>query len=431
MPLKHTVEEIILDNGIKGLLIDVPDATVVSYDINFRAGYDYADQSIQQVAHLLEHLSFGANENFATAEEYSQEFSKNGAGRGAVTTDRGMNYSADSAIMEWDRIMDLSKVAITRPRFEQKSLDAEKGNVREELVARADHYSRVLWQNIHRAMGSKRLMDPEKLATLDRVQLSDIQNYHQKTHTLNNMRFVIAGDLLKNKDVIIDKLKTWDLPIGERFPAVKISPTSSPMVHIYRKDLSNLTFSLTIVLPRVFTIAESVAMGALNHILTGTFHSRIYGRARSQGICYSMGSGYDTDISGVSEWSFYGRVGLDNADSLFKLIVEQLQKIINNDITTAELDAAKQYALGGHQMKGQTVGAIASWYLPEYFSREVIDPLDESPELIKATTIQGMVLLAKEFIEKGEWTLGGIGNISSEQLQSHYDLLSNLLKKMK
>ena len=59
MPLRHNVKEVELKNGAKGLIVDVPDASVFCYDFNFRAGNKYVkDPSIQQTAHLLEHLAF-------------------------------------------------------------------------------------------------------------------------------------------------------------------------------------------------------------------------------------------------------------------------------------------------------------------------------------------------------------------------------------
>ena len=41
--MKHTVEEIRLKNGARGLLIDVADATVMSFQFQFRAGSRYVD----------------------------------------------------------------------------------------------------------------------------------------------------------------------------------------------------------------------------------------------------------------------------------------------------------------------------------------------------------------------------------------------------
>ena len=36
--MKHIVTEITLKNGAKGLLVHIPDASVMTFDINFRAG---------------------------------------------------------------------------------------------------------------------------------------------------------------------------------------------------------------------------------------------------------------------------------------------------------------------------------------------------------------------------------------------------------
>lgn len=40
--MKHTVEEVRLKNGSRGLLIDIPGATVMSMQFQFRAGSRYA-----------------------------------------------------------------------------------------------------------------------------------------------------------------------------------------------------------------------------------------------------------------------------------------------------------------------------------------------------------------------------------------------------
>ena len=36
--MKHTVTELDLSNGAKGLFIHVPNASVMTFDVNFRAG---------------------------------------------------------------------------------------------------------------------------------------------------------------------------------------------------------------------------------------------------------------------------------------------------------------------------------------------------------------------------------------------------------
>jgi predicted Zn-dependent peptidase len=69
--VKHTVQEIELKNGARGLLIDVPGATVMSFQFHFRAGNRFArDKSVEQTAHIMEHMAFGANSKYKDAHAY-------------------------------------------------------------------------------------------------------------------------------------------------------------------------------------------------------------------------------------------------------------------------------------------------------------------------------------------------------------------------
>ena len=55
--MKHTVTEVRLDNGSRGLLIDVPGATVMSFQFQFRAGNRYVGRKdIYETAHVMEHM---------------------------------------------------------------------------------------------------------------------------------------------------------------------------------------------------------------------------------------------------------------------------------------------------------------------------------------------------------------------------------------
>ena len=66
-------------------------------------------------------------------------------------------------------------------------------------------------------------------------------------------------------------------------------------------------------MPRLLTDTEAEAMGALDHLLTGTMTSRIYGKARKKGLAYGMFS--DTTVnSHDSSWDFGGQVNLDTSE---------------------------------------------------------------------------------------------------------------------
>jgi len=425
MPLAHTVHELVLQNGSRGLLIDVPKSTVVSYEIHFRAGGDYAPRDREQTAHIMEHMAFGATKTITSVEDFSQEFRKNGAYYNASTWHRNMSYYADCALMEWDRILHLEGQAIAEPRYTQKILDSEKGNVREELVGYANNDARVMWEQIYRAMGDDEILDTESLATLDAVTLADVKKHHQLTHATKNMRFIVAGDLETHEQAIIDELSSWPLTGGERLPVKQTVLHQAAATYIYRADSSNVRFGFSIVLNRILKTEEIDAMSALNHILTGTFHSRIFGKARTLGICYGMGSSTYTDIEGTARWEFYGQVSHENAAELFSLIVRELQKILDGNLKEEELNEAKSYALGSHQMRGQTVGQLARWY-NDYVDDRPLEYLDDAPEKIKNIRRSTIRRVATEFIKGGLWSVGTIGNNTEAESQEYSRVLQRL-----
>ena len=133
--MKHSVEEIELKNGARGLLIDVPNASVMTTKVLFRGGMRYAKSpEVYEIAHVVEHLSFGANSAYKNEKDYEAEFTKNGAYHNAWTSDFSVCYETECADFEWDRILDLKRIAITSPKFNDEELKSEKGNVRAELT---------------------------------------------------------------------------------------------------------------------------------------------------------------------------------------------------------------------------------------------------------------------------------------------------------
>ena len=427
--MNHTVEEVKLKNGARGLLINVPGATVMSMQFHFRAGNRYAKKSdIEQVAHIMEHMAFGANAEFKNEHAYEAEFTKNGAYHNAWTSDLSMVYVADCADFEWERILKLQQVAVCQPKFRQEELDAEKGNVKSELTGYLNNHNRVLWPKIQQLLGEDVYTFWQRIQTIGNVQLKDIREHHRRTHTTDNMRFVIAGKLDGRKAQIQRMLEAWELPRGERFAVPKDELTSGNPTLIRRKEASNLTFGWSMTLPRELTDEEAEAMACLDQILTGTLHSRIYGAARKKGLAYGMFS--ETSVGfHDSSWDFGGQVNLDTASSLFDIIVREVRAVMDGKITSDELDAAKSYALGRHQMGAQTVSQISNFYSGRYFGDGFVKEYDKVPDAIRNITLERMLATAREFIAHNTWVLAGVSSGTKDELTELNVKLDSLFVK--
>ena len=399
--MKHSVELVTLKTGAKGLLIDVPGASVMNTKMQFRAGLRYARKpELAEIAHIVEHLSFGANARFKSEGEYEAEFTKNGAYHNAWTSDFSVVYETECADFEWDRILDLKRVAICNPRFNEDELKSEKSNVRSELTGYLNDYQRLVWTRLQAAIGEDVPSLQERLKTVSNIELKDIREHYRRTHTAKNLRFVITGQVHHRKRQIIKMLEDWDLKEGERLKVPVDNLATTNPVLIRRKDASNITFGFSFVTPRKLDLIEVRAMECLNHILTGTMNSRIFGEARKQGLAYSLFSVLSNSAEN-SSWDFDGEVNLEQATPLFDLIQTELVKVLNSEITDEELAAAKSYALGRYQMGAQTVAQISELYAEFYFQGGDIEDYNRVPEIINSIDKNQIIALAREFAGSG------------------------------
>ena len=364
----------------------------------FRAGMRYAKRpEVYEIAHIVEHLAFGANAKYNSEQAFEADFTKNGAYHNAWTSDFSVCYESECADFEWDRIMRLQQVAIAQPRFNDEELQSEKGNVRAELTGYMNDYARLLWPRLQQLVGENVPDLQERIKTISGIELKDIREHYRRTHTAHNLRFIIAGNLRHRRHKILRMLEDWDLRPGARFEIPTDDLHSSAPVLIRRKDASNITFAFTWLTPRKLEPSEVYAMNCLNHILNGTMSSKILGQARKHGLVYGMGSDLSNGWHNAS-WDFDGEVNLESSTKLFDLIHKELNNVLNGEISDEDIAAAKSYAIGRYQMGAQTVSQISDYYADGYFTNGTIEKYDRMSGLVKKTKKSTMVDLAREFI---------------------------------
>lgn len=426
--MKYTVNEYKTSRGSKGLILDVAEAPVVSMQFQFRAGYRYVKdyRHKAQAAHVLEHMAAGSNQHYPDPMKYEQAFTKNGAYNNAFTSNVAMSYVASCADFEWPRIMELMRYELTEPNFDEKIFATEKGNVRSELAGYLSQAGRMIGPLVAENMGFDDLTYPEALETVDNLTLDDLSRHYAKTHTAENMRFVMAGDFKDNMDEVKAALEAIDLSTGgERFELFGDMLHSAPAALIHRDDVPGITFLICMETPRELSDPECYNMNALNHILTGTMNSRIFGRARQMGILYGCGSATDS-TNDHSEWWFSGRATNDNLPAVFDLIVEELERVKRGEIDDEDLADAKSYALGRFRMGIQTAGQLANYLSGRYFYDGTIKNYADEPKMIEAANKDEIVRLAREFFDKNIWSVGLYGSTDQAMADSLQEKLGML-----
>jgi predicted Zn-dependent peptidase len=410
--MKHTVFEISLSNGAKGLLVHIPDASVMTFELNFRAGEYLVKRNKWETPHLMEHILLGANELYPRARDFQAELEKNGAYGNASTGTYDITYEAECADFEWDRVFGLLLVAITQPLFLPEEFKAEFGNVREELTARSNNHFRHLSLSLREKYGFQVMTDHERLQKMDNVLLEDVQTHYQATHTSDNLRFVIGGNLTQDRrKVVKELLQNLGLPKagGRRaLPDERPKPLKKPL-YIHNESVENLYFYVDTFMHRRMHDAEIDALSLANIILTETLHSRIFGTARERGLVYGMSSHF-VQAATNSNWWFGAQVMPKNVPALIDIMIKEIKGLRAGQLDKVDFEAAKQYALGRYQRSAQTVGGTAGGYAGRYFFDEVIEDYYKVPERIEAVDRDQLIEITNALYDEN---VGGFGVLGS------------------
>ncbi len=428
--MKHTVSEVTLSNGGRGLFVNIPNSSVMTLDINFRAGEFLVDPLKWEVPHLMEHVVLGANELIPKARDFQAELERNGAYSNASTSVYDITYEAECADFEWARVFDLLLVAITKPLFLDEEFKAEYGNVQEEMASRANNHFRCLSLEMRKELGLLVKTDSERLKLMHNVSLDDVREHYIKTHTTKNMRFVIAGDLnSKRREHIQNVLEMIELSKnGRRYklpvehPKLLKQPT-----YIRNKTVENLYFYIDTFMNRRLSDREADALNLVNTMLTETLYSNILGTARERGLVYSMNSGL-SQTRDVSNWWFGAQVSDKNAQALMDIIRIELSKVMEGKIAEKNIQDTKLYSLGRFQRSAQTVGGTATGYSNRYFFDGIIEDYYNIPTRIEAITKEDIVQIAQDMFRDNVWgfgVLGACGKAFTNQLREQIAPLWN------
>ncbi len=421
--LRHSVHELTLPHGLKGLVIDTPKTGVVVAEVSFRAGEFLLKKEKWETAHLMEHVLLGANKYFKKARDFQAAIEQNGAYSNASTSVYDITYEVETAHFEWERVVGLLLDAITTPKFLEEEVSSELSNVKEELISRSNNHFRHLNSALRQQMGLISLTDQERVELLPGISRQDLLAHYKKTHTLSNARFIIAGNF-KGDYSAVESLMTERLLLAPGdgrilMPEEVPQKPAEPLV-LRKPSVPNIYMYFDMYLPRQLSPKERTSMQILSTMLTETMYSRIFGTAREKGWVYGMGSG-GIQMRDVSGWWLGAQVSKTNSGPLLRLIRDELRLVRDGTIADEDFDSARKHLLGKTMRSGQTASGLVSRY-GNYYADDRIDDVNKLPRLMKQANKKQCTELFREIVSSQSWGLGVLGSISKVPAESlhHY-----------
>jgi zinc protease len=295
------VQEFVLDNGLKVLLLEDHKSPAVTFQVWYRVGGRNEKDGKSGLAHFLEHMMFKGTPTTGP-EEYSRIIAKNGGRSNAFTTADMTVYFATMSRDKIDIQLELEADRMANALLADTYFEAEKKVIQEERRLRTeDNPGSALYEiaaSVAYTLHPYRRPVVGWMEDIQNLTRQDLVDFYKLYYAPNNAVIVMVGDF--NSEEMLAKIKAaYDkIPRGAGAPQMTVvePPQRGEKRVTLKKDAELPTLLLLHHVPNLHS-PDSFALDLLSMVLAGGKSSRLY-----QDLVYHkrLVRGIDADYSAVS-----------------------------------------------------------------------------------------------------------------------------------
>ncbi|MGH7826771.1 MAG: M16 family metallopeptidase [Candidatus Binatia bacterium] len=405
------VQEFVLDNGLKVLLLEDHKSPAVTFQVWYRVGARNEKDGKSGLSHFLEHMLFKGTHKIGP-EEYARIIAKNGGRSNAFTSSDVTVYFAT---MSRDKIgieIDLEADRMANASLGAKYFEPEKRVIQEERRLRTEDQP---VSALAEATGAVAYMiHPYRRPVIGWMQdikdltLEDLREYYKCYYAPNNAFIVMTGDF--STDEMLPKIRAafGKVPRGPEPPKMDaVEPPQAGERRVILKKEAELPFILMYYHAPNLHHPDTYALSLLSVILAGGRSSRLYHELVYQ---KRLARSVDADYSGVAidptVFSVTAQVmpGKEPAE-VEREIDNVLDKIKAEQVSERELQKAKNQieaafifgrdSIFGQAMKIGYYEAAGNWRL-----------MDSYLDGIRKVTREDVQRVAKTYLDRDRRTVG-------------------------
>jgi len=368
----------------------------VTFMVLVGVGSRYETLRQSGLSHFLEHMFFKGTEKRPDKREIAESLDAVGAEFNAFTGEEVTAYYVKVAKEHLELGADVVSDILLRSIFPADEMEKEKGVIVEEIRMYTDNpmaHVQHLWNEAQfggHPLG-RRIDGSEK--TVRAFKRQDLVRYVANHYHTRNAVVAVAGNFDEKKvGRMLDKLFA-DLVRGEE-TRPKAAPVKMPRQRFVAEQRRELDQTHMMVgVPGVDSRNKKrYAADLLSLILGGGMSSRLFMKVREEhGLAYSVKTASEnyTDTG-----SFVTQAGLrsDKADFALKIIMEEMDKLMNEEVGEEELNKVKQMYRGRLVMGLEETNAVAVFAgIQQLLEKRLITPAQilEKVEAVSAEDVRG------------------------------------------
>ncbi|PCJ73220.1 MAG: peptidase M16 [Rhodobacteraceae bacterium] len=394
------IQKVTSKGGITAWLVEETSIPIVSIEILFRGGASIEPDDKQGATYLMTGLlEEGAGQYDATG---FLEASEALAARFSFDTSRDLVSISATVLKEnLGPSMELLRIALTEPRFDDVAFERVRGQVNSS-IRRAETNPRSIGSSRFRALAfgdHPYARDLEgTVESIAALTPQDMRETHQAALTQDKIMVGVVGDITPEELAELLDTVFAALPQSSAgtVPLTSIQTDGGVEIIDYPSPQSVTVFGQAGIMRND---PDYIVAYVMNHILGTGFTSRLNQEIREKrGLTYGVGS-FLTPYDRAALYMGSISSSNENIAEAINLIREEWAKLADKGVTQAELEAAQKYLTGSYPLRFDSNGAIASILAGVQFANLPIDYVDTRNDAVNAVTVEDINRVAARLVQ--------------------------------
>jgi predicted Zn-dependent peptidase len=335
-----------LANGVRVVTEAMPDARSVTTGFWVGVGARDEPDAVAGASHFLEHLLFKGTES-RTAGQIAEAVDAVGGEMNAFTAHEYTGYYTRLPTGQLVLGLDILCDVLWAPAFREHEIEAERQVILEEIAMEEDTPDDRVVTLLAEALFPDHPLGREVLGTRDSIAgmtRQAIRSFHDEWYRPANLVVAVAGAV--THDEVLDAVERRLAGVEGGRPPERTPPVTVPQrqVHLRRRgEQAHLAVGVR-ALPK--GDPDRFPLAIANVVLGGGMSSRLFQHVREErGLAYAVYS-YPASYADTGALVVYAGTSPDNLGEVHQLVQDELDRLVVDGITEAELRVAKGYLEG-------------------------------------------------------------------------------------
>lgn len=396
-----------LDNGLTIIAEQLP-VEAVNLNIWFQVGSSVEPDTINGMAHFLEHMMFKGTPNLKPGD-FDRLVEQRGGMMNAATSQDYTHYYITTAPKNFTELAPLQLELVTNPSLPEDEFRREKKVVLEEIRRSEDNTMRRTYA---RAMETCFQSLPYRRQVLGSAEVvsevtpEQMREFHRQWYHPQNMTVSVVGNL--PVEMLVNTItEAWEkiapqcyspLPTSVSFPAPE-EPFSEVVRNSYQdSQLQQAQLVMLWRVPGLNEVKETYALDVLAAILGQGKVSRLFRQLREEEKLVSAIAAGNSTQKLQGHFSVSARLPEENLDKVERAISEQIKRLQQEEVTSTELSRIQTKVANSYIFGNEKPSDRANLY--GYFFSQLgdLNPAFNYPQIIRNLTPQDIQKAAQKYL---------------------------------